>query len=111
MADIPYVYEVIGETEDEGYYTLGIFLTEPAARSMLDGEEPPSNDDGLEEMTIEVRRRPVGFHPHEYTVIASQRWARNYNDEKADWIRKPTLPKVTTTEQMRFVFDPNEAQT
>ena len=84
-----HIFEVVDSTDDERYYALGIFISEADAMSVLDGEEPPSNDDDPEAVTIEVRRRTVGFHPHEHTVIASRTWVRNYEDDKPDWSPNP----------------------
>lgn len=84
-----HIFEVVDSTDDERYYALGIFLTAQDAMSVLDGDEPPSNDDDPEAVTLEVRRRAVGFHPHEHTVIASRTWVRNYDDDKPDWSPNP----------------------
>lgn len=88
------VYEVVDITDDERYYTLGLFLTEDEAMSVLDAESPPYNDDDPEAVIVEVRSRPVGFHPHAFTPVASRTWLRNYDDTKPDWEAKPIQPHV-----------------
>jgi hypothetical protein len=93
-----HIYEVVDSSDDERYYALGIFLAEQDAMSVLDGETPPSNDDDPEAVTVEVRRRTVGFHPHEHTVIASRTWVRNYEDDKPDWSAKPIKLSGPNTE-------------
>ena len=84
-----YIYEVVDATNDEQYYTLGIFLTEADAMSVLDADEPPYNDDDPEAATIEVRRRPIGFHPHSWDKIAERTWVRNYDDTMPNWSAQP----------------------
>lgn len=84
-----HIYEVVDATDDERYWALGIFLTESDAMSVLDGNEPPYNDDDPDAATVEVRTRKVGFHPHEHVVIASRTWVRNYEDDKPDWTAQP----------------------
>ena len=80
-----HIFEVVDSSDDERYYALGIFLVEDEAMSVLDCDEPPYNDDDPDSVTVEVRRRTLGFHPHEHTVIASRTWVRNYDDDKPDW--------------------------
>lgn len=84
-----HIYEVVDGTDGERYYSLGVFLSEAEAMSALDGDEPPANDADPEEVTVEVRSRKLGFNPHEYTVIASRRWIRNYDDTLPDWAAQP----------------------
>jgi len=80
-----HIYEVVDATDDERYYSLGVFLTEAEAVSLLDGDDPPHNDDDPDAVIIQVRTRPIGFHPHAYTEFASRTWIRNYEDDKPDW--------------------------
>jgi len=84
-----HIFEVIDGTDDERYYTLGLFLTETEAMSVLDSEEPPSDEDGSDAVTLEVRRRPLGFHPHAWDKIAERTWVRNYEDGKPEWSACP----------------------
>lgn len=79
------LFEVVDSTDDDRYYTLGIFHIEADAMSLLDGAEPPINEDDHESVTIEVRSRPIGFHPHDFTEVASRTWFRNFHDEGPDW--------------------------
>ena len=92
--DTEQIFEVVDATDDERYYTLGLFLTEQAAMSLLDGDEPPCNEDDTESVTVQVRSRPIGFHPHAYTPVASRTWLRNYEDTKRDWEAQPIKPHV-----------------
>jgi len=89
-----HIFEVIDATDDERYYTLGLFLTEAEALAVLDTEEPPSNEDDPDSVTIEVRCRPLGYHPHAYTTIAERTWVRNYDDTLPDWTPQPLIKKA-----------------
>ena len=79
------IYEVVDSTDEEQYYTLGIFLTKEEALAVLDSEDPPYNDDDPESVTVEVRSRSIGFHPHAYTTIATRTWERLYEDNEPEW--------------------------
>lgn len=95
MSANPYVFEVVDSSNDEQYWSLGVFLDEQAAMSVLDADEPPYTDDDPECAVVEVRRREVGFKPHNYTTVASRQWVRNYEDDKPDWTAQPI--KLTPT--------------
>jgi hypothetical protein len=84
-----YIYEVVDGTDDERYYTLGVFLTKEEASAVLDSEGPPNNEDDPDSVTIEVRSRPIGFFPHAYTTIARRTWERMYEDNEPDWKAHP----------------------
>lgn len=84
-----HIFEVVDATDDERYYTLGLFETEPLAMAVLDGASPPYNDDDPESVKVEVRRRPFGFHPHAWDKIAERTWQRNYADDAPAWTAQP----------------------
>lgn len=84
-----HIFEAVDATDDERYYTLGLFLTEPEAMAVLEGDEPPYNDDDPESVTVEIRRRPLGFEPNAWHKIAERQWVRNYEDGKPDWSPRP----------------------
>ena len=88
---ITHVFEVVDTTDDEHYYALGLFIDELAAREQLDVAEPPCDDNGEDSFTVEVRKRPLGWHPHEYEVIAKRTWVREYpeNDGDPTWTCNP----------------------
>ena len=85
------IYELVDSSDEERYFTLGLFLTEEAALDHLRLDYPPYHDDRPDSVTLEVRRRPVGFHPHEWSVVASRMWVRNYDDELPEWSSRPIL--------------------
>ena len=86
-----HIYEVVDATDEERYYSLGLFMEEGHARTLLWGESPPYNDGDPDAVTVEIRKRRLGFHPHEFTVIAKRTWVRNYDaqGDESDWSAKP----------------------
>lgn len=96
MSKIERIYEVVDASNEEQYWPLGLFLSEPDAMALLNQESPPYSDDDPESVLIEVRSRPVGFHPHEFTVIASRTWVRLYEDTGPDWNALPIKLKNPT---------------
>jgi len=87
-----FAFEVVDATDEERYYTLGLFATEADALSVIEGDYPPYSDDNPDSVTVEVRRRPLGFHPHAFDVVASKTWVRYYGHDEAhaEWeVRRP----------------------
>ena len=80
------IFEVVDSTDYERYYTLGVFLDESAAMAAISGDSPPYNDDNPESVTLEVRRRKIGLHPHGWTKVAERTWTRNYDDLSPAWV-------------------------
>ena len=84
------VFEVVDASDEEKYYPLGIYLDEAEALAVLDADAPPYNDDDPESVVVEVRRRPTGFHPHAFAVIATRTWVRDYETgDGHGWIPRP----------------------
>lgn len=84
------VFEVVDASDEEKYYPLGIYLDEAEALAVLDADAPPYNDDDPESVVVEVRRRPTGFHPHAFAVIATRTWVRDYETgDGHGWIARP----------------------
>ncbi len=89
---ITHVYEVVDHSDEEQYFTLGIYIDELAAREVLDSRHPPSNDNELDSVTIQVRQRALGWHPLALgEVIAQRTWTRTY-DESGEWKCEPPRP-------------------
>ena len=90
-----YIYEAVDNSDDEKNYALGLFLTEADALECLDHPEPLTDSDGNERVTFQIRRRMLGFHPNEYSVIASRTWVQNFSEEKGDtWEAKPIVREI-----------------
>lgn len=91
---ITHVYEVVDHSDEEQYFTLGIYIDESAAREILDTPFPPSNESALDCVTIQVRKRPLGWFPHELgDVIAQRTWTLDWSEEKSPcWKCKPPRP-------------------
>lgn len=84
-----HAYEVVDATDEETYYTLGLFATADEAMSVLDCSDAPCNEDDEQSVIVEVRARKLGFHPHEFLTIARRVWQRNYDDTKPVWTAHP----------------------
>jgi len=85
------IFELVDATDDERYYTLGLFLTLAEAMAEIQGDEPPNHDNENESPLLEVRRRPLGFHPHAYTTVATRQWVRLYPEcgDPKEWDAQP----------------------
>lgn len=90
MPNPTHIFEVVDQTDEERYYTIGLFLTEQEAMSALEANEPPCDDNGEDAVTVEVRSRQIGWHPHDYKTVASRTWERDYADESDEkWKAHP----------------------
>lgn len=72
-----YIYEVVDATDDETYYTIGIYSTLDLALAELDQPEPPQThhchgDWGIAD--FEVRRRPVDKWSEHGRTVATVTW-------------------------------------
>ena len=88
------VYEIVDASDEETYWTLGTFLNVDDALAALSDPEPPVDDDGQDAVVLEVRSRPIGFHPHAYNTVASRTWVRQWDDEEEDaskWDSRPIV--------------------
>ncbi len=96
---ITHFYEVVDTTDDETYFAMGYYIDEKAALESLDVAEPPRDDNGEDSAVMEVRKRPLGWHPHEYTTIAKRTWLRQWPEEEGPsyWECKPPLGQTTVS--------------
>ena len=92
-----YIFEVVDASDDERYYSLGVFLTKDEAMACLNADEPPC--DGEESVTIEVRQRKIGWHPHDSIQIASRNWTQSYDDESDEKWKAFPIRLIATTKQ------------
>jgi hypothetical protein len=82
------IFELVDTTDEETYYTMGLFETaEEAIRlASREGSCPPCNEIGEDYVTMEIRKRRVGKIRWSETgqVVATVRWVRKYSDEDED---------------------------
>lgn len=83
------IFELVDVTDEETYYTMGLFETaEEAIRqaSTSENNTPPCNEIGEDYVTMEVRKRTIGKLQWSETgeVVATVRWVRKYSDEDED---------------------------
>ena len=86
------VYEVVDATDDEMYFTQGVFLSLEEIVKDIESESDPSNltDSDLEEYCkIEIRERKIGWSGHGKTVYTRE-WVSEYNEaaDEYEWRAK-----------------------
>lgn len=89
---ITHIFEVVDASDEENYFTHALFIDELAAREVLDSAEPPNNDNEHDRVTFEVRKRRLGWHPHDLgEVVFKRTWAREWPEESTDalWSSNP----------------------
>lgn len=91
---IAQIYEVIDRTDDEAYYTLGLFLSlddaiKDAESKTPDDWESDGNIDDYAE--IEIRERQIGWTGTNTKKVWEMSWKKTYpdNDEADDYIWEP----------------------
>lgn len=83
------VFEIVDCTDDEQYYTLGLFPTLAAAMSELDTCTPddlPRDYEGCDTVCrIEVRERKYGWHVSTGKCVHAREWTSEYNEAKDEY--------------------------
>lgn len=95
--DFAHVFELVDVTDEERYFTHGIFLTEQEAKEAATCARPPCGTDSsfTGGVTYEIRKRRVGFHPHEIgEVVLTREWISAYDEQlqRDGWTVKDTVP-------------------
>lgn len=93
------IFELTDNTNDEMYFTLGLFLTlEEAVRTLLGGFERDSNysDNGYGEGAerFEIHERKIGMGGNGILVWEVER-SENYSDENDEYYYETTLNQAT----------------
>lgn len=96
MENQKFIYELIDHSDDERYYSLGVFLDKESALAYLEDDEPPANECDLDFVIIKVIAHPIGFHPYKYLNVASRSWERNYGESEEKWIVHPIENESST---------------
>lgn len=86
-----HIWELVDVSCEETYYPLGVYLDAESAAEAIDSDEPPFDEHGDDTVTIEIRKRKIGFHPHEHTRVASKTWRRDYAEESVGWKADPLV--------------------
>lgn len=88
------VFEVVDSTNEEQYFTIGIWPTLKAAIDALDecGNDPPGEDLDEDLRTVEIRERPLGVMDWSGIgrVVAKVGWAKSYDDDTFNEWRRVT---------------------
>ena len=77
------VYEVVDATDDERYYTQGVFLSLAEAIKEIETGVDPANlpDSEVDEyFKIEIRERKIGWSSDGKTVYTRE-WTSEYNED------------------------------
>jgi hypothetical protein len=87
------IYEIVDATDDETYYTIGVYSTLELALTVLDQLEPPQTNhchDNWGVAEFEVRRRPVDKWSEHGKTAASVTWRElpvSDDDDEVRWDR------------------------
>ena len=88
------VFELVDCTDEETYYTMGIFLTlQDALDQVKDCDQPPT--DAAEDFArLEVRERKIGKLNWSGTgeKVAEVTWVHDYIESRDEWVwHKPSI--------------------
>ena len=90
-----YIYEVTDVTDEEVYFSLGVFRSFLEATNAVKGDEPPETPaDHEDHAAFNIRRRRLGkFQPFSQgRRVATVKWLLEYSEEKDDFLwRTPTV--------------------
>lgn len=83
-----FIYEIVDNTNDEMYYTLGIFTDLGSAIKQLEKKNPEDLDeiDSRENgwYTVEIRERKIGWSDS-YETVFSCTWSESWNEELEEY--------------------------
>ena len=87
------IFEVVDTTDDDVYYTIGVFLTFEQAKAELDECEDPSDLSSPVEHSeiggceVEIRERELGWND-KFKVRLTKKWVSEFDDELDECIWK-----------------------
>lgn len=80
-----YVYEIVDCSNDEFYYTMGIYFDEQEAIKELEHNEYHHAHYPEEHVKMEVRQRRVGYSQNNYKTVYEAVWEEKQNEKTGDW--------------------------
>lgn len=92
-----YVFELRDITDDETYYSIGVYSTLELALAALDVPEPPETYNELDwwdQITFSIRQRPVDDYSENGREMATVTWTRlplEDDDDEQRWKRAVTI--------------------
>ena len=107
MSEINKIYEIVDRTNDEIYFTLGIFLSLEEAIINVESTMPDEwGTDGCidDYATIEIRERNIGWTGSVSNVVLSIEWENQYQEDTDEnkWIIfKRNNETVTSSEVLK----------
>lgn len=77
------IYELVDATDDEQYYTLGVFTTrEGAFAAGTAGDSPPTMQEVEDCCILEIRKRPLdSLVPGPISPELTIEWSQTYNED------------------------------
>ena len=91
-----FIFELVDASNEEAYYTIGVFLSlEDAIKGVASESEPWTlAQEGAEwgdSAKLEIRKREVGKLAWSETgeVVWSKTWVCQYDDEEPTWMANP----------------------
>ncbi len=97
------VFEVVDVTNEETYYTMGIWRTFEAAMHALDGcgDDAPGEDFDEDSRVIEVREREIGALDWSGVgrVVATVQWVKNCDYEDPNYNQWQRVKTPNTEDQ------------
>lgn len=94
------IFELVDATDDETYYTLGMYLDlNEAIDNAVTGDTPPT--DSEEYVLLEIRERPLGFSGcgRDGKLAATVEWKQVLDEEKDDWVWRRSILSNTEHSQ------------
>lgn len=104
------VFEVVDATNEDQYWTLGVFSTLPDALIALDGRTPddmPGGHDDYDDFCmIQIRERKYGWSDGG-NVVRVREWTRDYNESTDEyaWTLLKEPPKGVNNESQQPMLD------
>lgn len=92
-----YVFELRDTTDEETYYSIGVYSTLELALDVLDVPEPPQTYNELhwwDQITFSIRQRPVDDRSENGREAATVTWTRlpiEDDDDEQRWERVVTI--------------------
>jgi len=98
MKELTHIFELVDVTDEEHYYTLGLFTDLPWAIREAEQHDPSNWDNDIEDHACaEIRRRQIGLGGQDYQVLWRCDWMPETNDWDTHWVHDE--PQVGTVEK------------
>lgn len=89
MNQITEVFEIVSSSDEENFYSMGMFLSLEDAIDAINKKSP--DEWGLniiDYASVNVRSIKIGWHNHTYETVYSKCMERVFDDDKYDYVWK-----------------------